>query len=508
MKDNQQAALVEAVKQAQGSEFGLTGVKVELEIKFNRHLCPRPNHGCETCDNRGELDCENCDEGIVYCEYCLDGQVNCSECEGGCDDCINGSVDCPECEGEHEWECNDCEGLARRTCYDCSGLSAESTGSTEDAPDWRDLKHVHDRVLAKLVRYGLAAKQTAAEKARGAYSLAYDYKPKSPLVFSKVYHDGTVDTEMTFSLALDNPANVLLLPKIVAAFYSLKDEIGQDVDVSGAGMHIALLNSQGATYPDRSTREDYLRFDNFRKSMILLMPALFFLASANEKSRPMGFRAPRISDQDKYSAIAYRGAALEFRVFETCYEQPAAILDDIMVALNCLRFWKLRYQRNYLSKVSRRVNFGVDSGDKLARLYVTSEHIDLLNRGLKMIKPQWYTISELKAQRNFKVTKNDTKNLEKRARLQAEQEYVEYENHFGWQRVLHRNNFINRYLEEQMAAQSRLESLGPEVLKAAEDYAEARVKDRIDPGKQTLHVYIENALPKLTKAGDWTLCAE
>lgn len=463
---NREQTLVEAVRVAQKRQFGLTAVKVEFEAKFNRS---RVQLGCDHC-YRGSMRCEACGgDGRIY-DSLRSTNIRCNTCQE------TGRVDCTHCD-------------------------------TSKRPNWNDLDNVHDHILQKLVRHGLAEKLPRGEY----YSGTKKYRPIHPLAFSYVYNDSTVDTEQTLTLALDKPENVLLLPKLVKAFYSLKDAIGQGIDVSTAGMHMALMNDPEWKYPSHELRQ-MVHYRNFRKSIILLMPALYFLGSSNEKSRSLEYRRPSVGCEDMNhddghtSAINYVSGALEFRVFETCYDNPEAILDNMMVMLNCLRFWTKKYTRNYLAKIANDVPFGIEEGEDLKRLYVTREHIDLLNRGLRMTKPPYYTVSEVKKQRGFTYTKIDANNFAKEVQKEIEKEYQAYEKRFHWQLVTTRNSYINTFIESKLNGTDIPDPGDKKLIEEAEKYADGQCNVRRKNKKQ-LDKFQEENSERLGKAGDYRLCA-
>lgn len=452
--------LVELVKQAKASQFGLTGIKIEFEARFGRRILMEDH-------------CSDC---------CGQGRIVCYACDG-----LPTTIACNNCNNTRLIGCSNCDG--------------EPTLGPE-AMNWDDMRAIHDLVLGRLAKLGLAEKIPKKDQ----YQFAHKWRPVHPIVFSKVYPDGTVDTEQTLTISVDKPENVFLLPKIAEAFYELRKDIGLPVDVSTAGMHITLLNSPHALYPmTDTTPADRVRFDNFQKSMILLMPALFFMGSSNDNSRTLEYRRPRVSRTDKYSAVAYRGGGLEFRVFETCYDTPEVILDDVAVALNCLKFWTKRYTRNHLAKVANNVRFGKNQGDKLARMYVTNEHIDLLNRGIRMIKPSYLSVTELKKQRNFTISKNDTKNAESRARVEAEAEYKKYETKYGWENVMRKNNYINIYIESHVL-RGPIVASEDIVKQEAEQFAESEVAKYETDHKLSVEKFCATKIPEILSAGEYELC--
>lgn len=464
-------ALLLAIRKAKRGQFGLTGVKVEMEIVFNRNQVPAKYStvSCGHCDYNGLMACTACSgHGVI-------------ENEGS--DWIN-------------MPCEDCNRTGRVCCTYCEGKSG-------DHIDWTDNKFLHDRVLEKLVPLGLAKKVK-----RNTYAYSHNYAPTGALVFSKVYSDVTVDCEMTFTLSLEDEQVALLLPKFLEIFYGLKKQIGKQTNVANAGMHLSLLNSPNAEYPYGNTDSTSIRYKNFRKSMILLMPALYFLASCNGKTRGLKYRIPDVSTMHRV-AISYGGGALEFRVFDTCYDHPEMVLDHLMVALNCLRFWTRKYTRNHLQQITKRTAFGREGSDELARLYVTSEHIDLLNRGLKMIKPSWYTIKQVKQQRNFTVTKKQTNNLSKQHAVQVRKEYGLYEKRFGWEQVMLKNNYIAEYINDVVLQPMRQAPSADVPTEDIDERAEIYAKERMSRAiKDTFEVFQKREMPRVAKSGDYELCVE
>lgn len=495
---NKDEILVDMVNKAKLSQFGLTGVKVELEAKFHRDRAPRRRVTCSYCEE-GRYECNDCGGS---------GHYTCSDCDGEGMIEVDGQETGCNCDDGYD-SCDSCDGEGTHLCSRCEGDYVISSGDAT-VPDWNDMKMVHDIVLKRLQPLGLSARLTTEDRLNRVREFGHIWKPISPLVYSKVYVDGTVDTEMTFTLLLEDSRTILLLPKIVQAFVKLKEDIGQGIDVGNAGMHMSLLNSEGAIYPVSHTTEQPAIFANFQKSMTLLLPALFFLASSNEKCRGMAFRTPVVSNNHKYSAIAYRGGGLEFRVFETCYENPEGILDNMVVMLNCLKYWTRTYTRNHLDQVTHEVLFGLDGSDELKRLYVTNEHIELLNRGLKLIKPSYYSIQELKKQRNFTVTKRDFVLRERQAREEAEREYKLYEARIGWEQVMAKNSYIARAIGDRVVYQHTLETI-PEMSAQAiaeiEREAEEDVKRTLVPDSKA--TFCKHAVEKGLRAGDWRLqCVE
>lgn len=470
------------------AKHGITGIKVEFEAKFHRELA-RVFNDCTNCSVTGQM-CNCCEgEGRHQCdcvdEYDGDGQPD---------------SDCDDCDGTGFYGCEECEDRGFFACTSCDRYPNEG-----NRMNWQDWRMIHDKLLEKLVEHKLA-KPLAQGESTSFHT--HKFKPLAPLVFSHAYRDGTVDSEWTLTLDLKKSKSILMLPILCQAFASLADEIGQPIDVSNAGMHMAWLFSDNATYPADITASNLQKFNNFRRSMNLLMPALFFLGSSTSKSRPMGYRQPGTHNREKYMAISLRNGALEFRLFETCYQRPEQMLDNVMVMANCMRFWTLKYTRNYLAKITPRIMFGNDDGDELARMYVTTEHIDLLNRGLRMIKPSYLTVAEIKHQRSFNITKNHVKDVEKNARAKAELEYIEYEKRFKWDTIMSQNSYINSYIQSSILSGPRedIPKDPGEFMEKIRAEAEKQTKERfkLRPKEE----FIEAEKGNYMSTGDYELCAE
>lgn len=390
----QQELTVQALDSLKKPPFNLTGIKVELEAFFNRRNCrakcsknlPECNNGqiaCLPCEGRGRMACKTCGyRRFTVCEDCqgrgwryrkgTTAMVSHRACKG------IGTVDCTEC-GDKDMTCPECKGRKQTAC----------AGSHINLSTDRDCQQlISDRCAAAGIKEWM----------------------DENVVFSRVYTDPSVDTEWTVTLKADDVVGVVeALPIMVEAFADLGKAIDMEFDVRGAGLHIAFLNSYGAVYPtDDSVGEDvWQHFDNFKRSMPLLMPALFFLSSHNKRSRPIKFRRPEVVDGDsheeKWGAIRYYGGALEFRTFETCYDKPMAILDNLLVMSKCVkRYWKPSFVRTGLARKYNGVGFGCEGSRLLSRLYPNKKTEDLMMAGLKLIKPDYRTLDGLLAERQYR----------------------------------------------------------------------------------------------------------
>lgn len=231
---------------------------------------------------------------------------------------------------------------------------------------------------------------------------------KDALIYSKFYNDGSVDSEFTFTVPIDKAP---LVVEYIKAFKLLAAKIGNGLEVEGAGMHIAILNSPDGNYPGGNNL-DLLRATNFKKTMTHFLPALYFLGSADHRSRELRYRRPLIDLTSKYAAISGEKHVFEYRLFETCYDRPEAILDFICVIAATLKFYNIRpINFKFFNTIGE---IGFKEGWGLERFFFTQKHIDALEAGVKILKPTYKTFEQLKKERNFKVDKETLSKKDKK----------------------------------------------------------------------------------------------
>lgn len=465
---DKETVILKAVDKLKKSEFGTTAIKVELEAQLNR--------------GSGEEGCEYCIEGMQECGNCDGyGEYECHTCEGnGCLDCreadcenevCSESHECPSCDGVGRNTCEGCDGDGRVTCEDCDG----NWGGDNE---WSSEHYCQMWIMERLSHIGLA------EEVEG------QWKTKLPLRFIKFYNDGSVDSELTFTIMLNDPNNILLLPKFIEIFNDFAEQVQGDceIDVEGAGMHMALLNEPNGNYPNRNDQQ--IRWENFARSTQLLMPALYFLASDSDRSRGLGYRRPEVGFDTHRSAIDYRHGALEFRVFNTCYDNPETILDNVVVMANMMRYWSENKVPSGLTKITSRTNFGNDNNHTLERFYTTTTHIDLLNAGLAKLKPSYYTIGQLKTQRGFKISKHTLRGAITKRKKEAEVEYREYADRFDWSLKFKRYAHLNMILDNgQVPPVDRQDEAIASAEKKVDEFIEAVKKDKLP-----VVAYVERAI--------------
>jgi hypothetical protein len=315
--------------------------------------------------------------------------------------------------------------------------------------DW-DIEACENFLMAELVQHKLATERVIIDEVK-------EYKIKKPLVYSEVYDDQSVDTEWTVSLGLSKAKDILLLPKLCEAWKALLDAVEQDTgveaDLQHAGMHMALLFGKDAYYSSDATQseKEVKRYTNFKRSMSMLLPALFFLGATESDTRELYFRMPQCARQvyrdhrdsssmarynsvSKFSAIHFVGNALEFRVFDPCYDNPEQLLDNFVVMRNCLRFWRDAYMDPHLEKFAKSLPFGPNSRESnaLKDFYTTAKHLDVLNAGIRKLKPKYRTITELKQQRGFDLTQQSFIQRRKQWVEEAHAAYDTYSRERAW----------------------------------------------------------------------------
>lgn len=450
---------------------GFYGIKVELEADLNRGENNEPCGYCEEGFNECSY-CENNDE----CETCSGygdvedpestNQISCVDCGGtgtiGCDHCEEGFITCGECNGD--WEGDDNNYGDEQVCLDqiIANLASKLGLSIQG----------HSMIDSDDHRYGVIR------------------NPFPGLVYARFYNDGSVDSELTFTISFDDPQSVLMLPQVVEAFRDFGDQVGNGIETSGAGMHMALLTDPNCDYSGETEEEtpDWKKYENFSRSMQLLLPALYFLGTSNENTRGLGYRKPYVST-NKYTAIHACEDALEFRVFDTCYDNPIAILDNLVVISNCIKYWSDTYKPSGLAKIKREIRFGVPYGNELSRFYKTIDHIDILNAGLKQLKPAYYTVKDLKKQRKFTNCKSSVSKLVGERKEAAKVEYKEYEERFAWKMQAEEFLTIGKIMQ---SAQPTPEAQA-EVIKRAKIDARQRVQ-QLSQSKQPEEVYINEVV--------------
>lgn len=293
-------SLKSTIKAIEDAGFGYLKVELEAQLERPRGYDDYEYQSCEHCEGRGNHDCEDCDgEGYQEVELTRpDGSVSDITEEVTCDNCSgDGTYECSECEGEGEVEVN---------------VSGEELGDEDNCQEF--------------------IYSTLSEEAKKA------------IIYGKFYNDGSVDSEFTFTIKASDAKH---LPEIVDSFNKLAEEVGNGMDVDGAGMHIAVLPKESnGVYPVRNFALDNAKLQNFTTEVTKLLPALYIAATSGNFTRALNYRMPQI-DTEKYSAIhkVYSRdsggiGCLEYRLFETCYQRPDAIFEYLETIARTLEYYK------------------------------------------------------------------------------------------------------------------------------------------------------------------------
>lgn len=340
---------------------GFSHIKIEMEADLGRE---DNDYECDECYGEGYIDCCECEgTGVVIAT-----RPNGTTIE----------VECEACDGEGRIECEECNGSGR--------MIGEDNWDTETCGNW--------------------IKDYVSDKARQA------------LTYSEFYYDGSVDSEMTLTLPVKNAE---YLEEYLEAFKALSEEIGNGLETGGAGLHITVIPAVSyGSYPAPYGSLDSKKWNNFQQEVTKLLPALYMLASADDISRPLSYRKPQVSDDEKYSAIyAYHTASIEYRLFETCYHKPEMIKEYIEVIANTLKFYDNPNLR--VKNIGKEFLVPAGNGGKVSRFYQTPDSIMILRNQLKYLKPEGKSISELMKSRKVpNITELKKLQSAKKAQLRRE----------------------------------------------------------------------------------------
>lgn len=314
------------------------------------------------------------EKGFPYIKIELEANLHRGDRERSCDDCNDGYNPCVDCnstgfitlENDTEAECRDCMGDGSIEHSDCGGTGYERT--EYDTDECYDLLRSH----------------------LSAHTL-------NILAFDKFYDDGSVDSEYTFTIPVDELASAI---EIIDAFKALSREITGEssVDINNAGMHISLLTeSKYPTYHELPSR--YI--SNFKREVTKLLPALYFLGTHNHRTRSLEYRYPKVSSEDKYSAIyTHSDTCLEYRLFDPCFDEPLALYEKVETIAATL---------NYFSTHKTKANYNafyIPSESQLKAWFNTLPNYQVLEACLPSLKPARKTSKKLLEERRV-MSKKD-----------------------------------------------------------------------------------------------------
>lgn len=458
-KHTQDTALQLAYKRMKRA--GVTGIKLELEADLQRLGAA---DDCPDCHNASGYDAEDCEDcgGTGLCQD-----------ESGESECYN-------CDGTGEVEGED-------TCDTCSGDGSiylwRDKRCLEFVLDWLDTNTSLPRVDRSLIYNGSHGREnTIDNEADTAHWLRY----------MEFYKDGSVDSELTFTVRTTKEEYLQYIPEVVRAFNALAEAVGGGMNVDGAGLHMALVFATNASYPVGEVF-NYTALNAYRAYVTPLLPALYALAAYKPTTRGISrFRAPNVSVSNntsayhKYSAINVAGGSIEFRVFDTFYHNPLQAFDNIIVMSKTLQY--LRPELPIPDELIRDTYcFGMSAPDKLADLYTDEENIDRLNAGIKKLLPEHLRISEVKKCREL-----DTINKRKLKKARVELEELGHRLYQEWRE---RQELMNKYDLERLKARyiyDHLSALSSQDFGTiqdtpSEEYLEEMIQHRLDQMAREIH---------------------
>lgn len=327
---------------------GFSHLKVELEAQLNRGRSDErwTEENCDVCNATGREQCTVCSATGAIRETRF-GELRSSECQG-------------------------CMGEGGATCSHCAG---DGVIRTRIGGNWGSEDYCRDFILSSV-----------SEEA------------KASLNYSRFYYDGSVDSEMTFTLPVEKAEYIV---EFVNAFNALAEAVGNGMDVDGAGMHIAVLaDGCDGRYPVPSSISlDHNGLLNFQEEVTKLLPAMFLAASGGKYSRPLRYRYPQISS-NKYSAIHALNGCLEYRLFETCYDRPDAIYEFLGMIAKTLEFYKNPNKR--IVRQNKPYPFYSKTGTK--KFVETPEQIRIIKKQLRYVLPSGITVKEFEVSRGVRLS--------------------------------------------------------------------------------------------------------
>lgn len=346
-------SLKSTVKAIEEAGFGY--IKVELEAQLQRPYDDDYHYEtCEECSGDGYNSCEDCDgEGYEEVELTRpDGSTSDMTEEVTCDSCAgSGTHDCNYCDGEGE---------------------VERQGENES---YSNVEHCQEFI-----------ENSISEEARKA------------IIYGRFYNDGSVDSEYTFTIKAQDAH---FLPEIINSFNLLAAEVGNGMDVDGAGMHVAVLPIESnGVYPVRNTELNPEKLQNFKTEVTKLLPALFIAATSGNFTRALNYRHPKI-DYDKYSAIhIVDGRCLEYRLFETCYQRPDAIFEYLETIARTLEYYK-----DPSKKVATQgKEFVFYDREGINGFTATPDQVRIIKKQLKMVIGKATTIKSFQERRELQLS--------------------------------------------------------------------------------------------------------
>lgn len=245
------------------------------------------------------------------------------------------------------------------------------------------------------------------------------------LTYMQFYDDGSVDSELTFTLPIEEAWRGI---EIMNAFKSLSDANGGGLQTHRAGLHLTLLTS--GEYPSE-TKLDSRKLANFAKQVTRLLPGLYAAATHNGVTRQLEYRRPSISPEKDgvYPAICtHGGTCLEYRIFDTCYDKPEALLEKIQIIAATLQFFHptraavLKSTSFDLEDVANRY-----SNRLFSETIKDLKNLEALNETIAIVKPKGVSLATFKRARQLdKLTVSKVMSYTKARDLRRSIQYQAY----------------------------------------------------------------------------------
>ena len=343
---------------------GFSHIKVELEASMYRSSSDQ-RYSCRFCKGTGNGPCMSCDERGVIISTDTQGRQLYADCQS-------------------------CRGAGQGDCKACSGVGSASFSN--------------ENICRAFLLSNI--KKSSVKK----------------IVYGKFYYDGSVDSEYTFTVAIEDAPVVIEVIQAWNKMFGAMHGGSRTMDTRGAGMHIAVLpEGCNGKYPS-PVRLDADGWDNFKTQVSTLLPTMYFLAASKSTTRPLQFRMPQISESSKYSAVYARNTSqMEFRIFDTCYDDPNIFYDYLSVIGNSLKF----YADPTLKVKKLGLDFRLRTGD-LSKCYNSLINLRVLNAQIKYLKPEGKSYKVLRKERALTMTLKMIQDQNKKRAERLEPDYRYY----------------------------------------------------------------------------------
>lgn len=244
------------------------------------------------------------------------------------------------------------------------------------------------------------------------------------LNYTLFYSDGSVDSELTFTLPIHEAWRSV---EIMGAFAHLANDNGYGIRTERAGLHITLMTESG--YPTNHAL-NAAKLANFTTQVTKLLPALYAAASHDGMTRGFQYRTPQISPTKRsvYPAICtHNGTCLEYRLFDTCYDRPEALLEKIQIIAATVEYFSTKKvsltARNF---VLDRVTADNAAKEPFRRTIKDKANLRALKETVALIKPRGVSLRAFLASRNLNLTEKEVVHFQKALDLHLSLKYQTY----------------------------------------------------------------------------------